>query len=330
MRPLIRGRGFTLVELLVVITIIGILIALLLPAVQAAREAARALQCSNNLKQFGLAALQHESRHAFFPTGGWGWHWTGDPDRGFGKRQTGGWIYNVLPYLEQEAVWLLPKDGDAANVTNTQRAGAATLIGTPLSVTNCPTRRSAIAYPKYPYAGENAHNYNIPPLVARGDYAANSGSQSTGEHWSGPDTLAQGDSSGWAWLPQPGLTMPNGVSYERSEIHIAQISDGTSNTIFAAEKYVNPDNYSNGLENGDYENQYNGWGATNFRITYNTPMQDRSGTSQAFRFGSAHASGFGAAMCDGSVQWLSFSIDASVFGYLGNREDQQPIDGSKL
>ena len=68
-----RRRGFTLVELLVVITIIGILIALLLPAVQAAREAARRAQCSNNLKQASLAMLQHEEQYKFFPSSGWGY-----------------------------------------------------------------------------------------------------------------------------------------------------------------------------------------------------------------------------------------------------------------
>ena len=85
-------RGFTLVELLVVIAIIGILIALLLPAIQAAREAARRSQCKNNLKQMGLAAQNHLSTQKCFPSGGWGFLWVGDPDRGYGNRRAVGSI----------------------------------------------------------------------------------------------------------------------------------------------------------------------------------------------------------------------------------------------
>src|SRR5215831_18980870 len=100
MRGRSKASGFTLVELLVVIAIIGILIALLLPAVQAAREAARRSQCRNNLKQLGLAAQNHLAAYKTFPTGGWGHSWVGDPDRGYGINQPGGWTYSVLAFAE--------------------------------------------------------------------------------------------------------------------------------------------------------------------------------------------------------------------------------------
>ena len=85
-----RERGFTLVELLVVIAIIGILIALLLPAVQAAREAARRVQCANQIRQLATGSLLHLDSQGHLPCGGWKWTWVGDPDRGFGSAHTTG------------------------------------------------------------------------------------------------------------------------------------------------------------------------------------------------------------------------------------------------
>ena len=143
-----RG-GFTLVELLVVITIMVILIALLLPAVQATRESARMAQCKNHLKQMGLAFQLHHEAHEVYPTGGWSARWVGDADRGTGKNQPGGWVYNILPYIEQEDVWALPSDGDPYAITSKQKLGAKIMIETAIPTMNCPTRR-----PSKPFVGD--------------------------------------------------------------------------------------------------------------------------------------------------------------------------------
>ena len=102
-------------------------------------------QCQNNVKQLALGCLAHESMTKRFPTGGWGYGWTGDPDRGNDWRQSGGWIYNVLPYIEQQPLHDLgigtPLGSQAKLDAGTRR------VSTPFSQLNCPTRRRSITYP---------------------------------------------------------------------------------------------------------------------------------------------------------------------------------------
>jgi prepilin-type N-terminal cleavage/methylation domain-containing protein len=165
--PRYSRTAFTLVELLVVIAIIGILVALLLPAVQAAREAARRMQCTNHLKQIGLALLNHESATRRIPSGGWGHNLIGDPDRGSHLKQPGGWCYSLLPFLDQQATYDIGK-----GMADTQkRAALPRLMQTVQPGFICPSRRSVVLYRnKY-----NPVNSNGTALCAKSDYGGNAG-----------------------------------------------------------------------------------------------------------------------------------------------------------
>ena len=320
-----RG-GFTLVELLVVIAIIGILIALLLPAVQAAREAARRAQCANNLKQLGLGAVMHEEAHRFYPSGGWGYYWIGDPDRGYGKSQPGGWIYSILPYIEQTELHEL----GAGLPTAQKREAAKTVVMTPLTVVTCPSRRSAKAYPIWANALKNCPGVT---LSAKTDYAINCGSYQ-GFETAGPGSEAEVDNGTYTWT----VANLNGISYQISEVRVADIKDGTTNTILIGEKYLEPDQYTTGATGGDNECMYGGPNVDNYRAT----QYARARRSTFGRCGIAPGSscpGASAArtppapdfsFCDGSVRSISYEVDPGVFMLLGSRNDGQPIDFNTL
>ncbi|NLF08212.1 MAG: DUF1559 domain-containing protein [Pirellulaceae bacterium] len=337
MKRSVKKHGFTLVELLVVITIIGILIALLLPAVQAAREAARRLQCQNHLKQLALGCLNHEQAHDFLPCGGWIWNWQGDPDRGFDKRQPGGWIYNVLPYIEQQSLHDMGL-GYAWNSSQKQAALAA-VAATPLATLHCPSRRQPITYPNV-YTPKNCGNTNI-PYVARTDYAANTGSVQNPAYWYWespsvtppvPTDPTQTDAPGYvwptafAWKPSS-RTGNNGVIYPLSMTHMAEISDGASHTYLAGEKYLQPELYNTGTAAGDNNPPYGGFDWDYSRWTDLPPLQDTPGYLDNTRFGSVHSAGFHMAFCDGSVQVISYSIEPAIHADLGDRQDGRIIDG---
>ncbi len=333
--------AFTLVELLVVITIIGILIALLLPAVQSAREAARRTQCSNNLKQLGLAGISFESASGFFPPDGWGWAWIGDPDRGRDWKQPGGWVYNLTPFLEQQALHDLQ-----SGKTGAARAQAASqMLSTPLSVISCATRRPLQLYPTTTltssgsYRQQTAFGSGAPPLtVAKTDYGANGGDFYTSVGWSwpgdqGPNDIASSVSAAGRQTWTTYGKQFSGVVYATSMVPMAQVTDGASNTYLIGEKYLNPDSYFNGEDACDNENAYMGDNGDIYRFgdpTIPLPSQDTPGNSaSAFSFGSAHTTGFGMVMCDGSVRTISFSIDRETHRRLSNRNDGLPIDPTK-
>jgi prepilin-type N-terminal cleavage/methylation domain-containing protein len=159
-----RRKGFTLIEILVVIGIIGVLMALTLPAIQMAREASRRSTCANNLRQQAVGARLHVDTQQIFPTGGWGQDWLGDPDAGYGPKQPGGWIYNILPYIEEENLRQLGR-----GLKDQPREEAqATLMKTPIEVFYCPSRRLPQLYP---YTGSELKNAKPPDEVAKTDYA---------------------------------------------------------------------------------------------------------------------------------------------------------------
>jgi prepilin-type N-terminal cleavage/methylation domain-containing protein/prepilin-type processing-associated H-X9-DG protein len=355
-------RGFTLVELLVVIAIIGVLVALLLPAVQAAREAARRTQCSNQLRQLGLAGLLHLDTHRHFPTGGWNYEWTADPDRGFGKSQPGSWIFCILPFLEEQATFDLAKGTDEGDPNH--NSAMSSLHNRAISTLNCPSRRPSAPYPHgITYVVKNASVLRIVPTLIKTDYAANGGDGlynvcETTHGCRVPSSYTDADNTfDWSLYDLPVRPDPrdpfshwrNGVVYYHSEVKERQVKDGMSKTLFAAEKYVRPNNYFGYIpgDNNDYgerQSAFAGYDEDTVRVTYckflpnsetcderqfpqYVPSQDTVGAPAKIRaFGSAHAGAFNAVMCDGSVHSFSYGLSRDLLRRIGNRLDELPVD----
>jgi prepilin-type N-terminal cleavage/methylation domain-containing protein/prepilin-type processing-associated H-X9-DG protein len=337
--PLTRRRaGFTLVELLVVIAIIGILVALLLPAIQAAREAARRTQCKNQLRQLALAFQLHHDTHKFFPSGGWGWLWLGFPEQGYGKNQSGGWLYSVLPYMEEKAT----HDLGSGNTGTARRDACKQRVESGFEGMVCPSRRTTNTYPLKPPL--STYRYCSPlDLASRTDYAANGGSVRTTETTAGPNEM--GDDLLAVKAPElqytasvNGVSTPksewNGIVFYRSEINLRQVTDGTSKTYLVGEKWMYFENYATGLDTGDGEPAFSGNNDDTIRVTNRswpfgpdtqyTPSVTGNPSSNPLErraFGSPHNGGFNMAMCDGSVDFVSFDIDKEVHAWRGARND---------
>jgi prepilin-type N-terminal cleavage/methylation domain-containing protein len=332
----IHHHGFTLVELLVVIAIIGILIALLLPAVQAAREAARRTQCTNNIKQMSLASLTHNSAHRTLPSGGWCYYWAGDPEGGFTRRQPGGWMYNILPFMEGRSLHQM-----GAGVTGTvKRQALAKMLSTPIGAHYCPTRREAKEYPAASLFYSNAENPTTLPgnsrgLVGKTDYAANGGTfraDGTLFTWLPIETIdyrgamAKVDNGTTKW---PIFTSQcNGSHCIAKAMRLNEITDGTSHTYMLGEKYLRPDRIEIGDDGGDNEACLVGYDWDTVRWTDAAPLQDRP---QLFGlgFGSAHRGIFQVSFCDGSVRPVSLHIDYETNQRLSTRAEGRTADARK-
>jgi hypothetical protein len=323
--------------------VLAVVLGLVLPGIQAARESARRMQCQNNLKQLALGCLNHEQALGFLPTGGWGGAWTGDADLGYNRKQPGGWIYNTGPFVESQP-W---HDLGLGMPTPQKNAAHMQRLAVILSVSYCPTRRPALAYPwvnQWPVV-----NAGMPTMVARTDYAANGGDVYTGPGaplaplWLsappgdglGPASLAEGGVNGSAkQTANAAATFENiakaatGVIHCGSMVKLADITDGAENSYLLGEKNVGPDWYATGEDPGDSKTAIVGDSEDVSRWTFLPPIRDTSGYAARWRFGSAHAAGFNVAFCDSSVMLVDYAIDPEVFRRMSNRKDGQPADAA--
>jgi type II secretory pathway pseudopilin PulG len=332
--------GMTLVELLVVVAIIATLIGLLLPAVQSARESARRTQCISHLKQIALACLAHEQARGSFPSGGWGGQWTGDPDRGFDERQPGGWVFNVLPWVEQGGLHDL---GAGMTDAEAKANAAAGRLTTSVPLFTCPSRRSPGAFPVR--SGLEFWVVAVPTSVkrrletlARGDYAANMGSGTPPNHYRGGGAYAPASIADTAtdadWLASFGPA-PDGLIFRRSQVRMKDITDGASKTYLVGEKYVDPAKLADGTSDDDDQSLYSGFDRDVVRVGCVPPYRDRAGFDPKdvhggypvpLAYGSAHPDACGIAMADGSVRSVEYAIDPTVHRGLSSRNDGQVGD----
>ena len=322
--PLETGRsvrGFTLVELLVVITIIGLLIALLLPAVQAAREAARRSQCSNNLKQAGLALHNYQTSHDCFPPAGVGYGWCMNPEYGDKMVLNATGLMMLLPFLEQTAIYSqYVQDQCAANIMNGntgccspctssgQLAGDAVTSGNAkaaskrLSVFNCPSDTGK----PFISAGSSTSIYNPSSLqAAKTNYDFSISNSNVCNYWSRQTPSAQR------------------MFGENSRCHTSDVRDGLSNTVALAETTFN---VYNGMCSAW---AFRGWDmmgvdlASGINVwTYPTLTNPQIGQlGDHTRVGSLHPGGAHVTLGDGSVRYVNQNIDTTTLSRLATMAD---------
>ncbi len=302
----VTANGFTLVELLVVIAIIGVLVALLLPAVQAAREAARRSQCMNNLKQFGLALQNYHGAHGSFPMGQQIWNVNDPPDLGLtGNSRRYGWQHSLLPYIEQGVLYGqfdLETSPQINNPTN------APLNWTWIEGSLCPS---------------NPMRTGVNWTSAINPASPGPSEDSTPTHYSGiADSRSQFHNGVSGWPNGLG----NGTFYLGRAVSIREITDGTSNTLVTTEN-IAPEEGGPG--------QYRGqtWVAWNLLDVHNgvnfplklNPLLSHSAWDSSNGPASFHPGGCYSGRADGSVAFLSESIDQGTLEALATRSGDEVI-----
>lgn len=339
-------RGFTLVELLVVIAIIGVLIALLLPAVQQAREAARRMQCSNNLKQMGLAIHNYHDVHQEFPPAGFGETYG---DSGWARQAS--WFVRVMPLMEQKAAY------DAANVPDSSFDNVAAGWAAPdrgwqvmhqarIESLWCPS--SPLPRTHMYETSSATQSLGAPPEIEIqiSDYAGNSGCVIKG------GTISDFSTGSWQW---GGHIADNGVlpvywrenagsPYANSGVGFHKLTDGSSNTIAVGEQgdfHESVNDFRASLSEGGlwscgtgtHSASLNNYVASRYPInavsmTFTGMAPDWGPEKVTFNntaFRSAHPGGAQFTLADGSTRFIPETIDFTTYTSLMDRNDGTPV-----
>jgi prepilin-type N-terminal cleavage/methylation domain-containing protein/prepilin-type processing-associated H-X9-DG protein len=335
-------RGLTLVELLAVIAIIGLLVALLMPALQSARETSRRTTCNNNLKQMAMASLSHLEQIGTFPSAGWCNEGFGSSDQGgLQELQPGSWMFNLLPFLD-EVNLRNSATGQFACSRMPSLFACPTMPGWAVMESSLPGGRYNVSS----YAGCSGSLGRSPTPWCQSTGAwVPSYSAGTCKYWREiPDTTKTPVEDRdrwwqqcWGYAHQVGNnnnSYVNGVIAALGRVRAAHVRDGLSNTYLAGERSVQIAGNDISVRNngGNIETFYDwSWGFQRGLIKFTTspPEQFKAGFTAGNNFGSRHSTGFGMAFCDGSVRHIGYDISATVHTGLGTRlggDASGPID----